>query len=65
MPGVYEKGISSISGLAAKTTMNVAEQVRSFVGYLKETREDPGKYPGNFRGHAYLLYQGASQTLVE
>ncbi len=44
---------------------NIAEQVRSFVGYLKETKRIPENTPANFRGHAYLLYNGASQTMVD
>jgi geranylgeranyl reductase family protein len=52
-------------GLGREDNHNIAEQVRSFVGFLKETKRIPVNSPGNFRGHAYLLYKGASQALVD
>ena len=52
-------------GLGREDDKNVAEQVRSFVGYLRERKRIPANTPADFRGHAYTLYQGASQTIVE
>ena len=52
-------------GLGREDSRNVAEQVRSFVGYLRERKRIPENTPADFRGHAYMLYQGASQALVE
>lgn len=52
-------------GLGREDNRNVAEQVKSFVAYLRERKRIPAKTPADFRGHAYMLYQGAFQTLVE
>jgi geranylgeranyl reductase family protein len=51
-------------GLGREDNRNVAEHVRSFCGYLHEKKRIPANTPMNFRGHAYMLYQGASQDLV-
>jgi geranylgeranyl reductase family protein len=53
-------------GLGREDTRNITEQVRSFVGYLKERKRIPVNISANFKGHAYMLYKGgASQPLVE
>lgn len=52
-------------GLGREDSHNVTEQVRSFVGYLRERERIPANVPGAFKGHAYMLYKGASQTLVD
>jgi geranylgeranyl reductase family protein len=52
-------------GLGREDNKNVAEQMRSFFGYLREKKRIPANTPGNFRGHAYMLYQGASPALVD
>jgi geranylgeranyl reductase family protein len=52
-------------GLGREDNHNVADQVRSFVGYLKERERVPANVPANFKGHAYMLYRGASQSLVQ
>jgi geranylgeranyl reductase family protein len=52
-------------GLGREDKHNVAEQVRSFFVHLKETRRIPEDTPANFKGHAYLLYQGVSQSTVD
>ncbi|HUI44511.1 MAG TPA: NAD(P)/FAD-dependent oxidoreductase [Nitrospirota bacterium] len=52
-------------GLGREGNMNVAEQVRSFFGYLRDKKTIPANTPSNFRGHAYMLYHGASPTLVD
>ncbi len=52
-------------GLGREDNRNVAEQVRSFVGYLKERKRIPLNTPADFRGHAYMLYHGQSQALVD
>ncbi len=52
-------------GLGREDNNNVAQQVRSFVGYLRERKRIPANTSADFRGHAYMLYRGASQTLVD
>jgi geranylgeranyl reductase family protein len=52
-------------GLGREDNGNVAEEVRLFFDYLKERNRIPANTPAHFKGHAYMLYQGASQALVE
>jgi flavin-dependent dehydrogenase len=52
-------------GLGREDNHNLTEQVRSFVGYLREREKIPENVPAHFKGHAYMLYQGASQTLLD
>ncbi len=52
-------------GLGREEDRNVAEHVRSFIGYLREKKRIPTDVPAAFRGHAYMLYRGASSSLVE
>lgn len=52
-------------GLGREDNHNLMEQVRSFIGYLKERKRIPANVPEHFKGHAYMLYQGASQNLVD
>ena len=52
-------------GLGREDNVNAAEQVRSFFDYLRERERIPLNTPAHFRGHAYQLYKGASQNLVE
>ncbi len=52
-------------GLGREDNKNIAEQVRSFAGYLREKKRIPANAPTNFRGHAYMLYRGTSQTLID
>jgi geranylgeranyl reductase family protein len=52
-------------GLGREDSRNATEQVRSFVRYLRERKRIPANTPANFTGHAYVLYKGASQSLVE
>ncbi len=51
-------------GLGREDNHNVADQVRSFVGYLKARKRITANVPADFKGHAYMLYQGASRSLV-
>ncbi len=51
-------------GLGREDNHNVTEQVRSFVDYLREKKRIPADVPAAFKGHAYMLYRGASQALV-
>lgn len=51
-------------GLGREDEKNIAQEMRSFVGYLKEKKRVPADVPAHFRGHAYMLYRGASQSLV-
>jgi flavin-dependent dehydrogenase len=52
-------------GLGREDAQSLAEQVRAFLGFLKERRRVPADSPEKFLGHAYRLYQGASADLVE
>lgn len=52
-------------GLGREDNKNVAEQVKSFVDYLKERARIPANFTAHFKGHAYMLYHGVSQTLVD
>ncbi len=52
-------------GLGREDNHNVAEQVKSFLGYLRERERIPADVPAHFKGHAYMLYQYGSQNLVE
>ena len=52
-------------GLGREDNRALTEQVRSFCGYLKEQERIPSNCPANFRGHAYMLYNGASQATVD
>ncbi len=52
-------------GLGREDSHSIAEHVRSFFSYLKETKKIPANTPGNFKGHAYLLYKGISQTMID
>ena len=52
-------------GIGREDNINFTEQVKSFVGYLREKKRIPANTPANFKGHAYMLYKGASQNLVE
>jgi len=52
-------------GLGREDNHSLTEQVRSFIGYLRERKRIPAGVPEHFKGHAYMLYQGASQTLVD
>lgn len=61
----FRKGNFLNIGLGREDSADVAEQVRSFFDYLKERKRIPVNTPRNFRGHAYMLYKGASQTLVD
>jgi flavin-dependent dehydrogenase len=61
----FRKGNFLNIGLGREDNHNVTEQVRSFVGYLRERKRMPANVPANFKGHAYMLYQGGSQTLVD
>lgn len=61
----FRKGNFLNIGLGREDSADVAEQVRSFFDYLKERKRIPANTPRSFRGHAYLLYKGASQSLVD
>ena len=61
----FRKGNFLNIGLGREDNRNVTEHVRSFFGYLRERERVPANTPTNFRGHAYMLYKGASQTLVD
>jgi geranylgeranyl reductase family protein len=61
----FRKGNFLNIGLGREDNRNVTEHVRSFCGYLRERERIPANSPTNFRGHAYMLYRGASQTLVD
>jgi geranylgeranyl reductase family protein len=52
-------------GLGREDNHNVTEQVKSFLGYLRERERIPANVPAHFKGHAYMLYRCASQNLVE
>ncbi|HEX9021122.1 MAG TPA: NAD(P)/FAD-dependent oxidoreductase [Nitrospirota bacterium] len=52
-------------GLGREDSLNLAEHVKSFCDYLKEKKRVPANVPMNFRGHAYALYRGASQSTVD
>ncbi len=52
-------------GLGREDNKNIAGQVRSFAGYLREKKRIPANAPTDFRGHAYMLYRGTSQIPVE
>ena len=59
------KGTYLNIGLGREDTRDIAGHVRSFVGYLRERKRIPENVPAAFRGHAYALYRGASQSLVD
>ncbi len=52
-------------GLGREDSRNVTEQVNSFLGYLKERKRVPSNIPSAFKGHAYMLYGGAPEGLVD
>jgi geranylgeranyl reductase family protein len=52
-------------GLGREDNHNIAEHMKSFFGYLRERKKIPANTPANFRGHAYMLYKGVSQSFVD
>jgi len=52
-------------GLGREDEPNLTEQMKSFVEYLKVRERIPSNVPTHFKGHAYRLYKGASQNLVD
>ncbi len=52
-------------GLGREDNRNFAEQMKSFCDYLREKKRVPANIPMNFKGHAYTLYQGVSQNIVD
>ncbi len=52
-------------GLGREDNVNFAEHVKAFFGYLKDLKKVPANAPANFKGHAYMLYKGAPQSLVD
>ncbi len=61
----FRKGNFLNIGLGREDNHNIAEQARSFCNHLKEKKRVPLNTPLNFRGHAYMLYRGASRVLVD
>ncbi len=61
----FRKGNFLNIGLGREDNYHLTEQVRSFFGHLKERKRIPANTPDNFKGHAYMLYQGVSKTLVD
>lgn len=59
------KGAYLNIGLGREDARDIAGHVRSFVEYLRERKRIPKNVPAAFRGHAYALYRGASQSLVD
>ena len=52
-------------GLGREDNHSVPEHVRAFFGYLRDKKRVPANTPMDFRGHAYMLYKGASQNVVD
>lgn len=52
-------------GLGREDNRNFTEQMKSFCDYLKERKRVPANMPTNFKGHAYALYNGVSQNVVD
>lgn len=52
-------------GLGREDSSSLTEHVRSFVGYLRERKRIPENISSDFKGHAYMLYRGASQKMVD
>ncbi len=52
-------------GLGREDNDKVAGHVKMFFGYLKERKKVPADVPSDFRGHAYMLYKGAPQDVVD
>jgi geranylgeranyl reductase family protein len=52
-------------GLGREDNHEVADAVRSFVAYLYGKKRIPVPVPAQFKGHAYLLYQGPSRDLAD
>ncbi len=52
-------------GLGREDNDKFPGHVRSFYGYLREKKRLPPDASANFKGHAYMLYSGASQGVVD
>ncbi len=52
-------------GLGREDSGNFPGQMKAFFGYLKEKGKVPPASPGNFKGHAYQLYNGVPDGVVD
>ncbi len=52
-------------GLGREDSRNFPGQMTAFIGYLKEKGKIPLTTPGNFKGHAYRLYSGMPDGVVD
>ncbi len=52
-------------GLGREDSYNITGHVRVFYAYLRNRNRVPANTPQNFKGHAYMLYNGASQSIVD
>lgn len=52
-------------GLGREGSHNFIEQMKAFFGYLKKKKKIPLNTPENFKGHAYMLYNGVRNSVVD
>lgn len=52
-------------GLGREDSHHFTGQMKAFFGSLKEKRTIPRNTPGNFKGHAYMLYNGVRNSVVD
>ncbi len=61
----FRKGNFLNIGLGREDDHNVTTHVTSFFDYLRNRERIPKDTPAKFKGHAYMLYNGPSQNLID
>lgn len=62
---VFRKGDYLNIGLGREDRKRLPQHVKSFCRLLQDNGRLPPDIPGNFQGHAYLLYQHATRPLYQ
>ncbi|MGH8120703.1 MAG: NAD(P)/FAD-dependent oxidoreductase, partial [Gammaproteobacteria bacterium] len=61
---IFRKGDYLNIGLGREDKGNLSGHVRDFCTYLRTLKKIPGDLPGEFHGHAYLLYEHSRRRIT-